>query len=168
MKVKIWTALFAIIVASAAFEGQSDAQEIKHVNTVSGPATATSVKKLTVNLYAENVEACVEFWVRRLHFEKTMEVKAGDGLAFAALRKDGIELMYGSYASLESDPATAKVYKRGTSTLFIEVEDVNATLLAMKGAPLISDLHKTFYGSSEFTVTDPAGHLLTFAQMQDR
>jgi uncharacterized glyoxalase superfamily protein PhnB len=34
----------------------------------------------------------------------------------------------------------------------------------MKGAPVVAARHKTFYGADEFTVKDPAGHFLTFAQ----
>ena len=62
-----------------------------------------TIKKMTPNLYTDDVQACVKFWVDRLHFEKTMEVPEGSGLAFAALQKGPIELMYGSYASLEKD-----------------------------------------------------------------
>lgn len=125
---------------------------------------AAGVKRMTPNLYTDDVAACVRFWVERLHFEKTMEVKAGDGLAFAALQKGPIELMYGSYASLEADAGTARAFRRGTSFLFIEVDDVEAAFAAVAGAPVVSPLHKTSYGATEFTVTDPAGHLLTFAQ----
>lgn len=128
------------------------------------PNTLT-VKKMTPNLYTDNVAACVKFWVDRLHFEKTMEVP-GDGgnLAFAALQKGPIELMYGSYASLEKDAGVAHAYQRGTGFLFLEVEDVDQVFAAMKGAPIVIPLHKTFYESTEFTVQDPAGHMITFAQ----
>jgi len=125
---------------------------------------SVTVKKMTANLYADNVAACVQFWVDRLHFEKTMEVPDGTSLAFAALQRGNIELMYGSYASLEKDAAIAHSFRRGTSFLFLEVDDVDAVFAAMTGAPIVSPIHKTFYGSTEFTVQDPAGHQVTFAQ----
>jgi uncharacterized glyoxalase superfamily protein PhnB len=122
-----------------------------------------TVKRLTPNLYTDDVESCVKFWVERMHFEKTMEVPDGDRLAFAAVQKGNIEVMYGSYASLDKDLG-AHSYQRGTGFLFIEVDDLDATLAAMKGALTVVPVHKTFYGSTEFTVRDPAGHLITFAQ----
>jgi uncharacterized glyoxalase superfamily protein PhnB len=122
-----------------------------------------TVQKLTPNLYTDNVEACVKFWVDRMHFEKTAEVPDGGKLAFAALQKGNIELMYGSYASIEKDPAVAHSFQRGTGFLFLEVDDLDAVFAAMQGAPIVAPVHKTFYGSSEFTVKDPAGHLITFA-----
>jgi uncharacterized glyoxalase superfamily protein PhnB len=123
-----------------------------------------NVKKMTANLYTDNVEACVRFWVDRLHFEKTVEVPDGNDVAFAALQKHSIEVMYGSYASLEKESAIAQAFRRGTSFLFLEVDDLPACFAAMQGAPLVLPVHKTFYGATEFTVKDPAGHLITFAQ----
>jgi uncharacterized glyoxalase superfamily protein PhnB len=99
-----------------------------------------------------------------MHFEKTMEVPDGGTLAFAALQKENIELMYGSYASLDKDPGVRNSYRRGTGFLFLEVSDLGAVAEAMQGVPMAAPLHKTFYGSTEFTVQDPAGHLITFAQ----
>src|ERR1700686_3222290 len=122
-----------------------------------------TVKRLTPNLYTDDVESCVKFWVERMHFEKTAEVPDGGRLAFAALQKGSIELMYGSYASLEKEPAVAASFQRGTGFLFLEVDDLDAVLAAMKGAPMVAPAHKTFYGSTEFTVKDPGGHLITFA-----
>src|ERR1700722_10778547 len=122
-----------------------------------------TVKRLTPNLYADDVEACVKFWVERMHFEVTAEVPGEGGLAFAALQTGTIELMYGSYASLDKEASVAGSYQRGTGFLFLEVDDLDAALAAMEGAPMVTPTHETFYGSTEFTVKDPAGHLITFA-----
>ena len=123
-----------------------------------------TIKKLTPNLYTDDVAACVKFWVDRLQFEKTVEVPEPNGIAFAALQKGTIELMYGSYASLEREPLPAGSFQRGTGFLFIEVDDLDAVLAAMKDVPKVADVHKTFDGATEFSVKDPAGHLITFAQ----
>jgi uncharacterized glyoxalase superfamily protein PhnB len=122
-----------------------------------------TVTKMTPNLYTDDVAACVKFWVERMHFEKTVEVpEEGGKLAFAALQKGTIELMYGSYRSLEKE-LSAGAFQKGTGFLFIEVDDVDAALASMEGAPVVAPMHKTFYGATEFTVKDPAGHLITFA-----
>jgi|SRR5579863_1269864 len=123
-----------------------------------------TITKLTPNLYTDDVASCASFWAERLGFEKTVEVPAGDGLAFAALQKGDFEVMYGSYSSLAAEPSTVLAYTRGTSFLFMEVDDLDAVLTAMQGAPIVVPVHTTFYGATEFTVQDPAGHFLTFAQ----
>jgi len=121
------------------------------------------IKRMTPNLYTDDVSACVKFWVDRMGFKTTAEVPEGDNLAFAALEKGPIELMYGSYNSLtqglgERTPA------RGSSYLFFELDDLDAALAAMQGVEVVTPVHSTFYGSTEFTVKDPAGHIVTFAQ----
>jgi uncharacterized glyoxalase superfamily protein PhnB len=123
-----------------------------------------TVKRLTPNLYTDDVASAVKFWTERMGFEKTVEVPEEGGLAFAALQKGNIELMYGSYTSLEQEPGILDSYRRGTGFLFVEVDDLDAVLAAMKGVPMVSPVHQTFYGATEFTVKDPAGHLITFAQ----
>jgi len=123
-----------------------------------------TIKRLTPNLYTDDVAACAKFWVDRLNFEKTVEVPEEGGVAFAALQKGPIEVMYGSYNSLEREPLVAGAVKKGTGFLFIEVDDLDAVLAAMKDVPKVAEVHKTFYGATEFTVKDPAGHLITFAQ----
>jgi uncharacterized glyoxalase superfamily protein PhnB len=127
-------------------------------------ARSLTINKMTATLYTEDVAACVRFWVEGLQFEKTVEVPDGAKIAFAAVQKGNIELMYGSYASLDAEAATARAYTRGTSFLFVEVEEVDGVFKAMANAPLVVPIHKTFYGATEFTVRDPAGHLITFAQ----
>jgi uncharacterized glyoxalase superfamily protein PhnB len=154
-------AMLPAVLSSTVFAAAQDAAS----NPAREKAPTVTVKRMTPNLYTDDVEACVRFWVNRLHFDKTMEVpEEGGKLAFAALQKGSVELMYGSYASLEKDANVAGSFERGTSFLFLEVDDVDATLAAMQGAPIVAPVHKTFYGSTEFTVKDPAGHLITFAQ----
>jgi uncharacterized glyoxalase superfamily protein PhnB len=94
--------------------------------------------------------------------QKNSGSTGADNLAFAALENGTIELMYGSYSSLRKELGDATP-PRGPSYLFFEVDDLDAALSAMKDAPVVAPAHSTFYGSKEFTVTDPAGHLLTFA-----
>jgi uncharacterized glyoxalase superfamily protein PhnB len=121
------------------------------------------IKRMTPNLYTDDVAACVKFWVERMEFKPTAEVPEGDNLAFAALEKGPVELMYGSYNSLRKELGDA-MPARGSSFLFFEVDDLDAALGAMQGVEVVAPVHSTFYGSKEFTVKDPAGHIVTFAQ----
>ena len=122
-----------------------------------------TIKKLTPCLYTKDVAACAQFWVDRMAFQKTVEVPQEKGLAFVALQCGPIEIMYGSVESLQKELG-ASTPQQAPSYLFIEVDDLDAVLKAMDGLPKLVPEHKTFYGATEFTVTDPAGHLVTFAQ----
>jgi uncharacterized glyoxalase superfamily protein PhnB len=123
------------------------------------------VKKITAVLLVEEVEPCVKFWTERLGFEKTAEVPDDGKLAFAMLQKGGAEIMCQTYASVEkTDPHGAALAPKGPTFLYIEVDDLAATLAATKGAGMVMAERTTFYGSREFGIKDPAGHFLTFAQ----
>ncbi len=126
---------------------------------------SAEVKKITPLLFAEEIEPCIQFWTDRLGFQKTVEVPEGDKMAFAILEKNGMELMYQSFASAEKEnAATGAAARKGPSFLYIEVADLNAALEATKGAEMVMAVRTTFYNAKEFGVKDPAGHYFIFAQ----
>jgi uncharacterized glyoxalase superfamily protein PhnB len=125
------------------------------------------VRKLTPILFAEEIEPCLRFWVERLGFEKTIDVPEGNTLAFAILQKGAVELMYQTYASAEKDvSAVSPEVRKGPSFLYVEVESLDQIVSAMKGAEVVMPVRTTFYGAKEIGIRDPAGHLVTFAQMR--
>lgn len=124
-----------------------------------------TLRKITPVLFAEEIEACVQFWVDRLGFVKAAEVPEGDKLAFAMLQKGGVEVMYQSYESARKDvPALAELVRRGPTFLYVEVENLDDTIRALEGAEIVIPVRTTFYGAREIGVKDPAGHIVTFAQ----
>jgi uncharacterized glyoxalase superfamily protein PhnB len=125
-----------------------------------------TVKKITPVLFAEDIESCVKFWVDRFGFQKTAEVPDGDKLAFVMLQKGNVELMYQSYASADKDVGTtiSQQIRKGPTFLYVEVDSLDDTMNAVKGTEVVMPKRKTFYGSTEIGVKDPAGHYVTFAE----
>ncbi len=124
-----------------------------------------NVKRITPILFVEEIEPCVKFWVDRFGFQKTAEVPDGNKLAFAMLQKGNIELMYQSYASADKDVTTiAQQVRKGPSFLYVEVDNLDATIAAIQGTEVVMPVRDTFYGSKEIGIKDPAGHYVTFAQ----
>ena len=129
---------------------------------------APKLKSLTPVIIVDEVEPCLEFWMTRLGFEKPQEVPGDDGkLVFAILQKDGLELMYQTKASVAADSPGQKGELTGhTTTLFFTVPsmgDLDAIEKAVKGAPMVKERHKTFYGSTEFYIREPGGNVVGFA-----
>jgi uncharacterized glyoxalase superfamily protein PhnB len=123
------------------------------------------IKRVTPVLFVAEIEPCLKFWTERLGFQKTVEVPAGSRLGFVILQRDGVELMYQSYASLDKDvPALASTVRRGPTFLFIEVDDLDAIKAGVGDAEVYLPERTTFYGARELGVKDPAGHHITFAQ----
>jgi uncharacterized glyoxalase superfamily protein PhnB len=123
------------------------------------------VKKITPILFAQELEPSVKFWTEKIGFQKTVEVPEGNKIAFVILEKNGLELMYQSFASVEKDnAATGAAVRKGPSFLYIEVADIDAALAAIKGAEIFMPMRTTFYHAKEFGIKDPVGHYLIFAQ----
>jgi uncharacterized glyoxalase superfamily protein PhnB len=123
------------------------------------------VKKITPILFAAKLEPCIQFWTEQIGFQKTVEVPEGNKIGFVLLEKNGLELMYQSFASVDKDnAATGVAVRKGSSFLYIEVADLDAALEATKGAEMVMQVRTTFYQSKEFGIKDPVGHYLIFAQ----
>ena len=127
---------------------------------------AQTIKKITPILFVPEIEPVLPFWVDQLGFSKTVEVPDGGRLAFVILEKDGIEIMYQTYVSVEKDvPAMASKVRDAKAFLYVEVADLATIQRAVQGAAVYLPERTTFYGAREIGVNDPAGHFITFAQM---
>lgn len=125
-----------------------------------------NVKRITPVLLVKEIEPQLPFWIDRLGFAKTIEVPDGNKLAFVAFQKGSTEVMYQTYASVEHDapPTMAAAARKGPTYLYIEVDNLDSVLAAMKDVPKVMPERTAFYGMREFAVADPAGHFITFAQ----
>jgi uncharacterized glyoxalase superfamily protein PhnB len=125
------------------------------------------LKQLTPVMVVDQVEPCLEFWIKRLGFTKVHEVPGPDGnLIFASAEREGIEVMYQTRASVIEDlPGSTKELEGHSIVLFLTVDSIDEVETAMAGAPVVKPRHQTFYGSTEFYVREPGGNMVGFAQM---
>jgi len=131
-------------------------QEIKSMN----------VKRITAVLLVKEIEPVVPFWVERLGFAKTIEVPDGNKLGFVTFQKGTAEVMYQTYASVEKDAPkeVSETARKGPTYLYMEVDNLDGVLAAMKDVKIVMPVRTAFYGMKEFSVQDPSGHFITFAQ----
>jgi uncharacterized glyoxalase superfamily protein PhnB len=131
-------------------------EEKKHMN----------VTKITPVLLVDEIEPILPFWIDRLGFTKVIEVPEGKKLGFVDLQRGSFEVMYQTYASVDKDapPEMRAAARRGPSYLYLEVDNLDAVLTAMKDVKKVMPERTAFYGMREFAVQDPAGHFVTFAQ----
>jgi len=123
------------------------------------------MKKLTPVLYVDAIEPCLPFWVDRLGFSKTVEVPHENAIGFVILARDGLELMYQTWASAAADLAGATQRTQGRSAaLYIEVANLDQVERALRGADVVHPRRKAFYGATEIFVREPGGHVVGFAQ----
>ena len=129
-----------------------------------------SIRKMTPVLVVERIEPSIALWVDRLGFEKTIEVPEGDHLGFAAFVSGGIEIMYQTRESVETEVRTADLPKsllpsgESRATLFCEVSDLKAVREKLQGLDILLPYRKTSYGAEELWLREPGGHVVGFAE----
>jgi hypothetical protein len=128
------------------------------------PTTATVTKKVTPVLMVQAIEPCLALWVDRLGWTKVAEVPHGDKLGFVILVKDGLEIMYQTFASIEQDTGKFTRPTAPSVALFLEVADLDAIIAQIDGLEIALPRRKTFYGMDEIGVREAGGHLVMFAQ----
>ena len=125
-----------------------------------------NVKRITPVLLVKEIEPLIPFWVDRLGFTKAVEVPDDKKIGFVIFQKGPVEVMYQTYGSVEKDapPSMSAEARKGPTYLYMEVDNLDAVLTAMKDARMVMPVRTAFYGMKEFAVQDPGGHFITFAQ----
>lgn len=126
-------------------------------------AREIEMKKLSPVLFADDLDACVGFW-KRLGFEKTVEVPGDDGKpGFAIVARGKVEVMYQTPASVRKDMPGLGL--EGTrALLYVEVDDLDAVIAQLTGAPVVVERRTTFYGADELGVREPSGSVVVFSR----
>jgi len=123
------------------------------------------VVKLSPVLRVRSVDDVLPFWEERMGFERKVEIPDADGIGFAILERDGVEVMLQSAASANADvPALAAPASPGTTALFIEVASLEPYLAKLRPEDHAAPVRETFYGMREAILRDPAGHVVVLAQ----
>src|ERR1700753_4240536 len=119
-----------------------------------------TIKRITPVLFVQAIEPVLPFWVDALGFVKAIEgPHDGVTLGFVALQKDGTDAMYQTYACLGDDmPQVAEAAKKGPTFLYIETDNFDAVVAALKKYKVTMPERTAFYGMREIGIQDPAGH----------
>jgi hypothetical protein len=123
-----------------------------------------NVKRITPVLLVKEIEPALPFWVEKLGFTKAIEVPHGSKIGFVALQKGNTELMYQTYASVAEDLPSFGEIQKGPTFLYIEVDNLDAVVSALKNSKIVQPERTAFYGMREVGFQEPGGHYVTFAQ----
>lgn len=123
-------------------------------------------QSVTPNLIVGDVAVSTAFYRDVLGFTVKQTVPDQSPFVFVWLERDGVPVFLNAvHAVAEDYPDAATRPAGGTATLFFAVTDVDALHARIAPlAPVVMPLKTQFYGMREFAVTDPDGHLITFAQ----
>jgi catechol 2,3-dioxygenase-like lactoylglutathione lyase family enzyme len=126
----------------------------------------TRFTSVTPNLIVKDVARSTAFYRDVLGFKISMNVPDAEPFVFVGLERDGVPVFLNAVEAAAADhPALATTPFGGTATMFFVITGVDELhdVVAPKTA-IVMPLKTQFYGMREFSVSDPDGHLITFAE----
>lgn len=126
----------------------------------------TRFTSVTPNLVVSDVARSTAFYCDVLGFSIKETVPDAVPFVFVWLERDGVSVFLNDAKVIgEELPIMADRPFGGTAALFMIVTDVDRLHeIVAPRAQVVMDLKTQFYGMREFAVTDPDGHLITFAE----
>jgi len=126
----------------------------------------TRFTSVTPNLVVRDMSKSLAFYRDLLGFKVAMNVPEAEPFVFAGLDRDGVPVFLNDVrATLDDHPDMATVPPGGTATLFFDITGVDELHDQIKSkTKIVMPLKTQFYGMREFSVKDPDGHLITFAE----
>lgn len=126
----------------------------------------TRFASITPNLLVRDVKKSTEFYRDVLGFTMGETVPDNEPFVFVWMKRDEVSVFLNDIKAAEHDyPPAATMPQGGTAALFFivsGVDDYYATVAPK--ANVIMPIKTQFYGMREFAVTDPDGHIITFAE----
>jgi uncharacterized glyoxalase superfamily protein PhnB len=122
-------------------------------------------KTLSPNIMVDDLPGTIRFYTEQMGFSVEATAPEQPPYDWASLRRDGVNLMFQTRASLGGDvPALKDQPIGGALTFYIQVDDVEALYAELKDiVEILHEPHTMFYGAREFDCRDCNGYMLTFA-----
>jgi catechol 2,3-dioxygenase-like lactoylglutathione lyase family enzyme len=123
--------------------------------------------KNTPNLFVADVSRSLAFYVDVLGFSRGFHVPDAPPFVFASAISGAVEIFFNDLAAALKDHPEYAGRTAATlgNSMFIEVDAADALHDRVKGrAKVVMPLITQWYGMREFSIEDPDGFLITFAQ----
>jgi uncharacterized glyoxalase superfamily protein PhnB len=124
-------------------------------------------RKNTPNLFVADVSRSLAFYVDVLGFSKGLSVPDAPPFVFASVTDGPVEIFFNdTSAALKDHPEyTGRTAANVGNSMFIEVEGIDAFYDRIKNkAKVVMPIVTQWYGMREFSIEDPDGFLITFAE----
>ena len=135
------------------------------MTSTTAPSTIKFIS-ITPNLIVRDIAKSTAFYRDVLGFEIKQTVPDSAPFVFVWLERDGVPVFLNDLAAAAHDyPDAANLPQGGTAALFFVITGVDAYHAAVAPkANVVMPLKTQFYGMREFAITDPDGHIITFAE----
>ena len=121
---------------------------------------------LIPELLVENLPKTLDWYKTTLGFEEILISPESDTPTFARIKRGSVEIMlFMRHDFAKEIAAFSTVPVGGSFVLYLEIGDIKSEWIKIKdNATVVQPLHKTSYGSEEFTILDCNGYHLMFGE----
>jgi len=127
---------------------------------------STNLDSLSPNLFVKDIRSTIEFY-KILGFHLIMSVPGeGEGeLVWAMVTSGKVSFMFQTFQSLGDTLPQISRQDGGSLLFYIKIQQIRTFFERISDkVNVVHGLQKTFYGATEFSITDPNNYLLTFAE----
>ncbi len=122
------------------------------------------MESLVPNIFVKDMSATIAFY-GQLGFETAMTMPEKGAYDWVMMRKGTVIFMFQTFSSLGEAHPEIKRTDGASMLLYIKLKDIHDFHSKIKNkTKVISELNKTFYGATEFSIVDNNGYVLTFAE----
>ena len=123
------------------------------------------MESLSPNIFVSDMSETIAFY-KMLGFQLIMSVpEEGDEFVWAMMINGSITFMFQTFASLGEELPEISRQNGGSLLFYIKLTGLLAFFDEVKEkVTVLKGLEKTFYGTTEFSILDNNGYVLTFAE----
>ncbi|HNP24202.1 MAG TPA: VOC family protein [Panacibacter sp.] len=119
---------------------------------------------LTPNIFVKDMNATIAFY-QLLGFNVVMSVPGEGDFVWAMMVCGNVSMMFQTFESLAEELPEIRRTDGGSLLLYIKIKNIRTFFDTIKEkVNVLKGLEKTFYGATEFSITDNNGYVLTFAE----
>ena len=121
---------------------------------------------LTPELLVEDIQKTIDWYKTTLDFEVIFSSPDTGIPTFARIKRGSVEIMFYQRVEFAKEISTfSTTHLGGSFVLYLEVTDIMMEWAKIKNlVTIIQPLHKTTYGSQEFTIQDYNGYHLMLGE----
>ncbi len=123
------------------------------------------MESISPNIFVKDMSQTMSFYAQ-LGFETIMTVpETGHQFVWAMMKCGEVTFMFQTFESLGDDMPEISRHTGGSLLLYINIKNIHDFYEKIKSnVTVLTDLNKTFYGATEFSICDNNGYVITFAE----
>ncbi len=119
---------------------------------------------ISPNIFVKDINKTIDFYTQ-LGFSVVAKMPEEGNIDWVMMICEKVTFMFQTFESLASELPMVSRQNGGSLILYIQTTDIRKLFDQIQHtATIVKELEKTYYGATEFSIEDPNGYVLTFAE----